>query len=120
MSKFAQNSKTTDALVAALRLRAASLPAEATEAATLLSKYSLEIDHPSSENDALKNFNAIVMHHKGLRDLIVPGVRESEWVSFVNEARTLSKAAMRARGLDKTILGRLHALFNKSNKEQFS
>jgi hypothetical protein len=112
MSPAAKNSKATSALVAALRARAAELPPEASGPSTLLSKYASEIDDSASPNEALKKFSEFAMHYKGLRDLVVPGVAESEWFAFVDEVRGLSKSAMRSMGLDRTLLGRLHVLFH--------
>jgi hypothetical protein len=112
-----KNSKATGALVVALRDRAVRLPASASESATLLFKYASEIELASSTNEALKNFNAFATHHKGLRDLLVPGLTADEWVSFVDRVRGLSKAAMRTQGLDRTLLGRVLSLVSGRSTE---
>ena len=113
MPPAAQNSKAISTLVIALRARADRLPEEATETSTLLRQYASEIEDLTTSDEALERFNATAVHYKGLRDLLVPGVGDGEWFSFVDEARRLSKAAVRARGLDKTLLGKLHALFGR-------
>ncbi len=112
MSQPVQSQRATHALVTALRTTAAALPIEATAAATALSKYAAQIEQPSTADEALKNFNAFAMHYKGLRDMLVPGRSENEWLSFVNEVRSLSKAAMYERGLNRTLFGRVRALFS--------
>jgi hypothetical protein len=83
MSPAGKNSKAIGALAAVLRTRSFRLPAEASEAASLLAKYASEIEQPSGADEALKNFNTFALHYKGLRDLVVPGVIEEEWFTFV-------------------------------------
>ena len=102
------------ALLGALRDRIARLPAEAVEAGSLLKRYAAELDQPSTSNQALMRFNALAFHYKGLRDLIVPGVGEAEWGSFVDKVRRLSRAALRAKGLDTSLIGRLQRIFARS------
>ena len=108
----AENSKVANALVAALRGRAADLPPGASEAAAILSKYASEIEQPANLDEALASFSNFALHHKGLRDVAVPGIKDSEWSSFVEEVRGLSRVALRARGIDKSFLGRIHALLH--------
>ena len=111
-----QKSKAAITLVTALRERAACLPPEASEAATLLSKHASEIENPARTEEALNNFNELAIHYKGLQDLIVPGTTDAEWLRFVEQARSMSKVAMRAKGQDKTFLGRVHSLFHARSK----
>jgi hypothetical protein len=112
MPQPVQSQSATHSLVTALRTTAAQLPTDATATATALSRYAAQIEEPSTADEALKNFNAFAMHYKGLRDLLVPGCSETEWLSFVNEVRSLSKAAMYERGLNRTLLARVRALFS--------
>ena len=112
MPPAAENSNAANALVAALRGRVSGLPPEASEAAAALSKYASDIEHRESSDEALAKFSDFAMHHKGLRDLVVPGIDEREWSSFVEEVRGLSSAALRASDMEKTLLGRIHALLH--------
>jgi len=106
-----QKSKHVVALVAALRKQGRALSPQASETAKLLTNYAAEIENPESTYAALTRFAEFAMHYKGLRDIAVPELPDSEWVSFVEEVRVLSRTAMREKGLDKSLLGRIHSLF---------
>lgn len=98
-------------LIAALEKGARLLPSSAAETADLLRKYATEIAEPTTRDKALISFDRLASDYKGLRDFVVPGVSESEWFRVVEELRVLSKSALRARGLDKSLVGRLRRLF---------
>jgi hypothetical protein len=98
-------------LVEALRHHARSLPQAAHEVAAMLDLYASEIQAPSTSDQALVRFERFAFHFKGLRDIIVPGRTENEWLVTVKELRGLSRSAVRFRGLDPSLLGRLQHFF---------
>jgi hypothetical protein len=100
------------ALVAALRKEARALEVPASQVAELLAKYASEIEAPATAESSLVKFHAFAWHYKGLRDLVVPNIGESEWVTFVESFRVLSRKAVRARNLDRSLLGRVHSFFS--------
>jgi len=98
-------------LVEALRRHARALPQAAHEVAAMLDLYASEIQAPSTSDQALLRFERFAFHFKGLRDIIVPGRTETEWRVSVKELRAFARSALRFRGLDPSLLGRLQHLF---------
>jgi hypothetical protein len=100
----------TAQLLSALRLRADSLPPAAAQTSELLRRYATDIEEPNQTDRALVELHSFALDFKGLRDVIVPEVAERESFAFVAEIRRLSTAACRARGLDKSIIGKFRTI----------
>ena len=111
------SSATKVALVNALRLQAAALPCEAGETAALLDQYASDIAQPSTAKATLSKLNQIAFHYKELRDIVVPGVTDAEWLGKVIELRRLVRAAVRATDLENSLFGRLSAYVPSLGRE---
>lgn len=99
------------ALVACLRSQATELPPDAAKTADLLRSHANAIESASDAGQCLAEFQKYAAHYKGLMDERAVGVSESDWTALVREVRIRAKAAVRSKGLDRSLLGRLSALF---------
>jgi len=84
-------------LIEVLRSNARELPAEATEISSILCRYADEISAPASREVSLRKLDEFAWHHKGLKDLIVPGLSAEDWKRRVNLISREARAAVRAR-----------------------
>lgn len=109
-SPHPHDSSYTLALVEALKNHARALPQDARGLATQLELYASEIQDKQSSDEALVRFERFAFNFKGLRDYMVSGRTEAEWLIVVNELRGLARSASLDRGLDNSFLGRLHRL----------
>jgi len=100
-------------LAALLHGQARAIDQPAPTTAELLDRYASRINDQSSVAEALVELDRYAQHYKGLLDVVVPGVSESDWRIFVHSVRRLTRRAMQQRGLDSSIIGRLHGLVGK-------
>lgn len=84
-------------LVAEIRACVRSLPAQASDLAMSLRGYADRIEAQAMREDALQKFDEYAWHHKGLRDLIVPGVTQDDWTKQVKVLSRHARASMKAR-----------------------
>ena len=101
----------TDAtLVAVLSDKAREPSVAAAPVGKELLGYATRIADPAQASDALLALHRYAWHHKGLIDVLVPGISSKEWLPFVHTVRRLSQCALRQRGLDKSVLGHMRNL----------
>jgi hypothetical protein len=101
------------ALLQELQREANSLPPSAASTAEMLRGYIDAVEDPSQTDAALVRLKEFSWHYKGMRDVIVIGVPDSEWFEFVAKVRKLSATACRARGLDQSLVGRISTAFRR-------
>lgn len=102
------------ALVAFLRSQAVALPPGASKTADLLRSHANALESANDAGRCLVEFEKYAAHYKGLRDEPAVCVSESDWTALVREVRICAKAAVRSKGLDRSLVGRLNALFGTS------
>jgi hypothetical protein len=73
----------------------------------MLEAYAADIEDPTKAKVALIEFQELAIHYKGLREMEVPGVSESDWLSSVKELRRFSRAAYQAEHLGPSFIDRL-------------
>jgi hypothetical protein len=101
-------------LIALLNTEAASLSSLAPAISASLSARAADIASDATRDRALGDLERFAHHHKGMLDLIVPGVSHSDWSDFVHAVRHLVRDSVRARGLDLSLIGRLYGLVHKA------
>jgi len=102
------------ALVMCLRNHASALPPGASKTAALLRSHAIALESANDAGRRLAEFEQYAAHYKGLRDEPAVGVSEADWDAVVRDVRIRAKAAIRSKGLDRSLLGRLSALFGTS------
>jgi hypothetical protein len=100
-------------LVSLLRNEASSLARVAPRVAGVLNGYAERISDQSTIEPALLELDRYAQHYKGLIDVVVPGVTDHDWRSFVHSVRELTRHAVRQRRLDSSIIGKLHTFVSK-------
>jgi hypothetical protein len=84
-------------LIERIRACATALLTEAHEVSTVLLHYAKEIDEPETRECAVRQFDELARHWKGLRDVIVPGISTTEWEKQVHVLSEAAHAAIKAR-----------------------
>jgi hypothetical protein len=103
-------------LIALLRARAITLRQSAPAIGASLERHASDIEDDSKRDEALIYMDRYAHYYKGLIDQIVPGVDQSDWAAFVRNVRKLVREAVRKRGLDRSLIGRLCAFVYRARR----
>lgn len=97
-----------------LRSHADALPPDASKTSDLLRSHAIALESSKDAGQCLMEFEKYAAHYKGLRDELAVGISDSDWTALVRDVRIHAKAAVRSKGLDRSLLGRLSAMFGTS------